>query len=304
MGVFSAWTPVIVLAASMAVNLLVLGPEYMVKQFVGFYEKPEATLYPLPCVATRCAGKVASCVADPACRSAAWCSNLCTLYQPMEKVAACAYICEMTHGYENPHFIDLVKCFVNEKCLRPYPRDGICKGENKDAVQTIKSLVQVEGDWWVIRGLNCGWGDYPGGYDGYPCQHERFIKQAGGQWINNVTYCAGANNKCTSRMIVTIANISLPQPGVVHHEYTDAPLAPQKEDWRILSWPGEGDYIFMLWCGELPILKYNGGIVLSRKRNELDIPHDIKLEFRQLAAKHDIDYEKDLCPSNNDHCPF
>ena len=25
----------------------------------------------------------------------------------------------------------------------------------------------------------------------YPCQHERFIQQENGQWINNVTYCSG-----------------------------------------------------------------------------------------------------------------
>ena len=76
-------------------------------------------------------------------------------------------------------------------------------------------------------GLNCGEGDYPGGYDGYPCQHERFVRQGDGQWINNVTYCSGKHDVCDSEIIVTIANISLPHPGVVLHEYTDAPLAPQ-----------------------------------------------------------------------------
>ena len=72
----------------------------------------------------------------------------------------------MTHGYENPQFIDLIKCFVDQKCLDDYPRDGICKGSDEEAVQTITSLDQVAGDWWVVRGLNCGKGDYPGGYDG------------------------------------------------------------------------------------------------------------------------------------------
>ena len=30
-------------------------------------------------------------------------------------------------------------------------------------------------------------------------------------------------------MIVTIANVSMPVPGVVHHDYVDAPLSPQSE---------------------------------------------------------------------------
>ena len=42
-----------------------------------------------------------------------------------------------------------------------------------------------------------------------------------------MTYCDGKNNECTSPMIVTIANVSVPVPGVVKHEYTDAPLMPQ-----------------------------------------------------------------------------
>ena len=42
-----------------------------------------------------------------------------------------------------------------------------------------------------------------------------------------VTYCGGAEDKCITDMIVTVANVSMPAPGVVHHDYTDAPLSPQ-----------------------------------------------------------------------------
>ena len=45
----------------------------------------------------------------------------------------------------------------------------------EDGVQTITDLGQVQGDWWVIKGLNCGQTEeYPGGYDWFPCQHERW----------------------------------------------------------------------------------------------------------------------------------
>ena len=33
---------------------------------------------------------------------------------------------------------------------------------------------------------------------------------------------------------------------VVHHDYVDAPLAPQSEDWRLVSFP-HPDYAFMMW---------------------------------------------------------
>ncbi len=54
-----------------------------------------------------------------------------------------------------------------------------------------------------------------------------FLRAAEGHWINNVTYCGGKHDKCTTDIIVTIANVSMPAPGVVNHKYTDAPLDPQ-----------------------------------------------------------------------------
>ena len=38
--------------------------------------------------------------------------------------------------------------------------------------------------------------------------------QDNGQWINNVTYCGGRHDKCDTNIIVTIANVSMPVPGV------------------------------------------------------------------------------------------
>ena len=77
-----------------------------------------------------------------------------------------------------------------------------------------------------------------------------------------MTYCGGRHDKCDTNIIVTIANVSMPVPGVssnsqlrrftfasmqvVHHDYVDAPLAPQSEDWRLVSFP-HPDYAFMMW---------------------------------------------------------
>ena len=132
----------------------------------------------------------------------------------------------MTHGYENQPFLDVIICMQDNGCMANYPTDGICFGNDEDGVKEVTKLEQIAGDWWVVQGLSCGQGDFPGGYDWYPCQHHRFIQQKSGQWINNITYCGGKEDKCVSGMIVTIANISLPSPGVVRHDYTDTPLAP------------------------------------------------------------------------------
>ena len=35
-------------------------------------------------------------------------------------------------------------------------------------------MNQVKGEWWALRGQNCGQGDgWTGAYDWYPCQHAR-----------------------------------------------------------------------------------------------------------------------------------
>ena len=59
----------------------------------------------------------------------------------------------------------------------------------------------------------------------------------------------------------------------------------------------------MLWCGQLPILDYNGGIVLSRHRNDEKMPQQTLNEFKKVAKKYGLKW-KDLCPSNNNHCPI
>jgi len=255
------------------------------------------------CIGGNCKLAAAQCFTNYKCAQTIGCIQRCLLdnIDSEEKTAACAYICEMTYGYENQPFKDMINCMLDNKCLLEYPEDGPCKGSNADAITSVKTMEDIEGDWWVLRGINCGESPYPGGYDWYPCQHERFIKAAEGHWINNVTYCGGRHDKCTTDIIVTIANVSMPAPGVVNHKYTDAPLDPQEEDWRLVSMP-HPDYALMLWCGRLPVLNYAGGIVISRHRDDSDMPKEVVQEFREVMSKHGIDWDK-TCPSNNNHCP-
>ena len=145
--------------------------------------------------------------------------------------------------------------------------------------------------------------------DWYPCQHERFVPSNGhdypnptAPWVNNITYCGGQNDTCTTDIIDTVANVSLSSPGVVHHLYTDAPLMPQDEYWRVVDWP-HPDYVFVIWCGHTPVVPYNGGIVLSRASRSLEgIPPYVESSFEATAAKFNITWSQ-MCPSTNVGCP-
>ena len=102
-----------------------------------------------------------------------------------------------------------------------------------------------------------------------------------------------------------------PQPAPSHKsQVTPVPVTQQffiylqQESWRIVSWPDQGDYLLMLWCGRLPILDYNGGIVLSRKRSDKEMPEKVKNELISSAKDFGLNYDADFCVSDNTWCPF
>ncbi len=108
-------------------------------------------------------------------------------------------------------------------------------------LQSITEIEQVQGDWWVVKGQNCGQEGWPGAFDWYPCQHGRFIQVEDRGWINNTTYCAGQDSVCTSDILVTIPDAELTSPGVTTLDYPpgEAPVLPQvrfcRKKWRQLS---------------------------------------------------------------------
>ena len=57
-------------AICLALGYLVLrtGPDYVARQMLAFYQKPHATLYPVPCMLSQCSAPLATCLLDPNCR--------------------------------------------------------------------------------------------------------------------------------------------------------------------------------------------------------------------------------------------
>lgn len=66
---------------------------------------------------------------------------------------------------------------LSNECFPEYPDDGHCVTSNADGVPEVDRMDRIAGDWWVIRGLNCGSDPYHGGYDWFPCQHARYVYQ-------------------------------------------------------------------------------------------------------------------------------
>ena len=53
---------------------------------------------------------------------------------------------------------------------------------HSDTTTEITSLDQIQGDWWILKGQNCGQDElWNGGYDAYPCQLESYVQLEG--WV-------------------------------------------------------------------------------------------------------------------------
>ena len=210
---------------------LYMGPQRLGQYYNWASTDPDFLRIPA-CIGLNCPAKMATCLTNTACSATLDCITECSLTQPRNKQAMCAYICEVTSGYLNPEFESLMLCMIEHQCMSHYPQDGTCVVREEDGVREVTSMDMVRGDWWVIRGLNCGHSEeWPGGYDGFPCQHERWApREDNGQWQNSISFCAGSDNSCVSRGggagIRTMANASLSSPGVITHIY-DSALSPQ-----------------------------------------------------------------------------
>ena len=55
-------------AIAFGVNVVISGPEQVVKRLKSFYERPELTVYPLKCVFGNCIGATAKCMINTPCR--------------------------------------------------------------------------------------------------------------------------------------------------------------------------------------------------------------------------------------------
>lgn len=251
------------------------------------------------CIATHCFLEAAQCYFDSQCFQVLQCLQECA-GKPDE--AQCSFACGMTDG--NEHFRALLKCMVEGGCMPEYEPDGTCLARDDQALQDVVSLEQVQGDWWVLKGQNCGQEGWRGGYDWYPCQHGRFLQVDQDEWINNTTYCNGKDSVCTSDTIVTVPKISLVAPGVVRHDYPDgeAPIVPQIEDWKFVAYP-DPDWALVIWCGTNPVLEYNGAFVASRQRHLFDLPSDVEVKLREAATSFGIDFDA-MCVSDNLNCAW
>lgn len=262
------------------------------------YTKTAQIRGPGSCILANCSLPSVTCFLDRQCRQATLCNANC---QGKKDEEACDLLCELTYGYNSTKYRNLMQCMSDHSCLPMSPSDGICLANDSDTIKNLTDMAQVKGKWWILRGLNCGQKGWPAGFDYFPCQRDEFIMEDN-HWIDHIAYCGGSNNTCSTPMVFTVANVSLTSPGVMTHWYTDPPLKPQIEKWRVLSWP-HPDWMLYIYCGSTPTGLYAGGSIVNRsiKPPTGIIPKYVEVEFRTIAHQFGFDYNT-MCVSNVTNC--
>lgn len=261
----------------------------------------------LACVTMHCGLQMARCLADSTCRAAMICNARC---QGKRNEQACNLLCELTYGYNSSMYHEGVQCMVDNHCMdaaKNASSDGTCLATSEEAIKNLTDMEQVKGRWWILKGLNCGQDGWPAGFDYFPCQYDDFVPGVTGDdmWIDHIGYCGGTNNSCITPMLRTVANVSITQPGVLKHWYTDPALKPQTEEWRVLSFP-HPDWMLYIYCGSTPMGPYAGGSIVSRTHTHISaIPDWVENIFKQTARRYDFDLDS-MCVSDTSRCedPF
>jgi len=253
------------------------------------------------CVTLNCGVQSTSCFLDSECAKVLTCMTGC-FGQPDE--AACQFICQWELGQTNEKYLKLLTCMGENGCLTMQP-DGVCLGSASDTTSEITSLDQIQGDWWILKGQNCGQNElWNGGYDAYPCQLESYVQLGDntGEWVRNTTYCFGQDDTCTSATINIAPTAIIEAPGVVRTTY-DNPLYMQMEERWFIVERIEEDWMFYVWCSENLAAADAGAVVLGRARSIKDIPKSVEDRMRELATQFNLDYDA-MCTNDNTNCAW
>jgi len=164
------------------------------------------------CVSIHCEMETTACLADQSCLDALECNAECVDSSDYD---TCNLNCELNFGYQDPDYSNLLECMVQHSCLPMAADDGKCIGTDADADQSIINIEQIQGKWWLLKGLNCGQDNvYYGGVDWYPCTRDLFTFQKSNlMWNDELEECGGSNSTCATAYFTSNANVTLKAPG-------------------------------------------------------------------------------------------
>lgn len=230
-----------------------------------------STLKSVACLLLHCWKPITACILDGECRS-----QLMSLGTCVGKGGDAMMLCFIA-AFSQPcdKLLAMMACLG--ECM-PEPVPNCTVPTNRSQIAPI-TLADLEGDWYVVRGLSPV-------YDCWSGQRYSFHQTGATVSTYNYTYFPVDKDspvaiKCTTTAIPFASNETEICPGRFRVNYTAYGM-PGVDDWYCLSHP-TADYVLIYYCGASPLDSYVGGIVLSRTLDTA-IPQTVLDDFAFALA--------------------
>lgn len=230
-----------------------------------------STLKSVACLLFHCWKPITACILDNECRS-----QLLSLGKCVGKGGDAMMLCFIA-AFSQPcdKLLAMMSC-LGECMPEPVPHCAV--PTNRDQIAPV-TLADLEGDWYVVRGLSPV-------YDCWSGQRYSFHQTGTTTSIYDYTYFPVDKDspvaiKCTTTAIPFASDETEICPGRFRINYTAYGM-PGVDDWYCLSHP-TADYVLIYYCGASPLDSYVGGIVLSRTLDTA-IPQAVLDDFSAALA--------------------
>lgn len=254
------------------------------------------------CVYLNCGLSLFNCLADKICEMTLVCLQGCNEQSLSEK---CTIRCLLKEKH-NSEMANLMKCmtspqkFYPKSCLIPGTQKKTC--EYPLVYEKAVSLADLEGNWYVIRGLNSI-------YDCWDCQTIQILPQMpfifsdaieDSEWTIKNKFDIGNAQLRSSYSTITH---QLPEvyDGRFQVNHTIANFLQARDNWIVLAM--SSDIALIYYCGLSEISEeYAGAIVISKSPMTTITPSQNQWILSALhKSELDLDY-KVFCHNVHFHC--
>ena len=250
----------------------------------------------LECLAQHCLVEVGECVADKDCRDGALCAKKCldnwNQDTTSEKVHVqnCTNICAFS--YEGAVYKKFMDCMGDHQCMSFPSIPSQCKAPGNITLLKKLSVKDLEGIWWVVKGLHPV-------YDCYPCQHLSFTPINASIWSYKPKYQVYLTN---GSLALADQEFFLPNTtsgDSISFHYHDVGLS-HYETWWLFDAADDNSYVLLYYCGHTLQWYYDGSLIMARESSLSDDDYtSIAKSYSQaLGIK-----LSDLCSTSTKQCP-
>ena len=263
---------------------------------ISLRDTPSPTIN-LECVAEHCLLETTECVANSDCRTGAFCSRKCMNSwdedTTSEKVHIqnCTNICAFS--YRGEVYEKFITCVGDHQCMSLPPIPSRCKAPENITLLKSLAVKDLEGDWWVVKGLHPV-------YDCYPCQHLTFKPINATTWSYKPKYQVylinGSLGLADQEFLVPNTSAGKSASFVYH----DVGLS-HYETWWLFDAAEDRSYVLLYYCGHTLEWYYDGSLVLVKDPSSLT-SSDLSAIAQSYSKALGLEMS-DLCNTKTSQCP-